>query len=190
MTSAWAAGVRPRLFSREQPRLQSLEGIRQAVKIARVTRRGHVDVDGGGDRKIVDQGGDPTDDDVADPGGVEGADHASAVEFRLVCCSDVVILHESARFGIPEPKLGFIPSQIIPFLVRRLGEGYARDLAVTGRVISAAEAYRLGLGHHLCHTDEEIETVLAGLLDQIGRMEPGALAAVKRLVLSCATKDD
>ncbi len=57
--------------------------------------------------------------------------------FGMACCSDVVILHESAGFGMPEPKVGFIPSQIIPFVVRRIGEGPARDLAVTGRVIDA-----------------------------------------------------
>ena len=43
--------------------------------------------------------------------------------FGMACCSDVVILHDSARFGMPEPKVGFIPSQIIPFVVRRIGEG-------------------------------------------------------------------
>ena len=64
--------------------------------------------------------------------------------FGMACCSDVVILHDSARFGMPEPKVGFIPSQIITFVVRRVGEGAARDLAVTGRVIDAAEAHRLG----------------------------------------------
>ncbi|HET6198687.1 MAG TPA: enoyl-CoA hydratase/isomerase family protein, partial [Acetobacteraceae bacterium] len=70
--------------------------------------------------------------------------------FGMACCSDVVILHESARFGMPEPKVGFIPSQIIPFVVRRIGEGPARDLAVTSRVIDATEAKRLGIGNHLC----------------------------------------
>src|SRR5262245_32366357 len=63
--------------------------------------------------------------------------------FGMACCSDVVILHDSARFGMPEPKVGFIPSQIIPFVVRRVREGAARDLAVTGRVIDAKEAHRL-----------------------------------------------
>ncbi|WIM13622.1 enoyl-CoA hydratase/isomerase family protein [Enhydrobacter sp.] len=48
--------------------------------------------------------------------------------FGMACCSDVVILHESARFGLPEPKAGFIPSQILPFIVRRIGEGATRDL--------------------------------------------------------------
>jgi isohexenylglutaconyl-CoA hydratase len=110
--------------------------------------------------------------------------------FGMACCSDVVILHGSARFGVPEPKVGFIPSQIIPFLVRRLGEGPVRDLAVTGRVIDAAEAHRLGVGRYLCATAEEVEATLGGLLDDILKMEPEALAAAKRLVLSCATSDD
>jgi isohexenylglutaconyl-CoA hydratase len=110
--------------------------------------------------------------------------------FGMACCSDVVILHVGARFGVPEPRWGFIPSQILPFLVRRLGEGPMRDLAVSGRVIDAAEAHRLGVGRHLCRTEEEIGKVLQGLIDDILKMEPAALAAAKRLVLSCATADD
>ena len=109
--------------------------------------------------------------------------------FGMACCSDVVVLHESARFGVPEPRVGFIPSQIIPFVVRRLGEGVMRDLAVTGRVIDAAEAHRLGIGQHLCRTGVELEAVLSGLISDISRMEPSAVATAKRLVLTCAVAD-
>lgn len=119
---------------------------------------------------------------------VEGS--AVGAGFGMACCSDVVILHDSARFGIPEPKVGFIPSQIIPFLVRRMGEGPVRDLAVTGRVVDAAEAHRLGVGRYLCACNADVETTLQGLLDDILKMEPKALAVAKRLVLSCTTKDD
>jgi isohexenylglutaconyl-CoA hydratase len=110
--------------------------------------------------------------------------------FGMACCSDVVILHDSARFGMPEPKVGFIPSQIIPFVVRRVGEGPARDLAVTGRVIDAAEAHRLGIGRHLCTNTAEINRTLKAVLGDVLRLEPQALATVKRLVLSCAAEDD
>jgi len=110
--------------------------------------------------------------------------------FGMACCSDVVILHESARFGMPEPKVGFIPSQIIPFVARRIGAGPARDLAVTGRVIDAAEARRLGVGGHLCAGTADINRVLKAVLDDVLRQEPQAVATVKRLMLSCATKDD
>jgi len=110
--------------------------------------------------------------------------------FGMACCSDVVILHDSAKFGLPEPRWGFIPSQVIPFVVRRLGEGQARDLAVTGRVIDAAEAYRLGVGRYLCRSAAEIDATRQGLLDDILKMEPQALATAKRLVLASATRDD
>jgi isohexenylglutaconyl-CoA hydratase len=110
--------------------------------------------------------------------------------FGMACCSDIVILHDSARFGMPEPKVGFIPSQIIPFVVRRVGEGLARDLAVSGRVIDAAEAHRIGIGRHFCANTAEINRTLKAVLDDVLRLEPEAVAAVKRLVLACAVKDD
>ena len=108
----------------------------------------------------------------------------------MACCCDIVILHESAAFGMPEPKVGFIPSQIIPFVVRRIGEGAARDLAVSGRVIGAAEAHRLGVGCHLCANTADLNRTLKSLVDNALKLEPAARAAVKRLVLDCATHDD
>jgi isohexenylglutaconyl-CoA hydratase len=110
--------------------------------------------------------------------------------FGMVCCSDVVILSRSAKFGIPEPRSGFIPSQVLPFLVRRLGEGTVRYLAVTGAIVDAAGARRLGLGQHLCATATGLDRTLKTVLHDIGRMEPDALATVKRLTLMCATKGD
>jgi len=110
--------------------------------------------------------------------------------FGMACCSDVVILHESARFGMPEPKVGFIPSQIIPFVVRRVGEGAARDLAVTGRVIDGMEAHRLGVGRHFCVNTAELNRTLKSVIEEILTLEPTAVAAAKRLVLSSATRDD
>jgi isohexenylglutaconyl-CoA hydratase len=109
--------------------------------------------------------------------------------FGMACCSDVTVIHDSARFGMPEPKWGFIPSQILPFVVRRVGEGMARDLAVTGRVIEAGEAHRLGIGRHLV-SSATLDGVVRGVVDDVLKMEPAAVAAVKRLVLSSATEDD
>lgn len=105
----------------------------------------------------------------------------------MVCCADVVILHRSVKLGIPEPRSGFIPSQMLPFLVRRVGEGAARYLAVTGTVIGADSALKLGLGQFV---SSSVDAKLAEILKDIARMEPDALATVKRLVLDCATLSD
>ncbi len=110
--------------------------------------------------------------------------------FGMVCCSDVIILHRSAKFGIPEPRSGFIPSQVLPFLVRRLGEGAVRYLAVTGAIADAATAQRLGLGQYLCASAAAIDAALKTVLRDIGGMEPDALATAKRLTLLCATHGD
>jgi isohexenylglutaconyl-CoA hydratase len=110
--------------------------------------------------------------------------------FGMACCSDIVILHESAKFGLPEPKVGFIPSQILPFIVRRIGEGATRDLALTARVIDASEAHRLGVGRYYCANTADLNRTLKAAIDEVLKLEPEALAVVKRLVLSTATSDD
>ncbi|QQS12747.1 MAG: enoyl-CoA hydratase/isomerase family protein [Rhodospirillales bacterium] len=110
--------------------------------------------------------------------------------FGMACCSDVVILRETARFGVPEPRAGFIPSQVLPFIARRIGAGPLRDLAVTGRVVDAREAYRLGIGRHLCASAMEAEAALAGVLDDLRRNSPPAVAAVKRIARACAVAGD
>lgn len=110
--------------------------------------------------------------------------------FGMACCSDVVILLATARFGIPEPRSGFIPSQVLPFIARRIGEGPLRELAVTGRVVGAREARDLGIGRHLCDTHEQAEAILQTVVADIRRNAPAAVAAVKRLVHACATSGD
>lgn len=110
--------------------------------------------------------------------------------FGMACCADVVIVHERAKFGMPEPRSGFIPSQIIPYVVRRIGEGQARRLAVTGRTVDGAEAVALGIGQFLARSAEEMDAQLAQVLDDIHRCEPEAVAAVKALVLACASDSD
>jgi isohexenylglutaconyl-CoA hydratase len=110
--------------------------------------------------------------------------------FGMACCSDVVILHDSAKFGMPEPKVGFIPSQILPFVARRIGQGPLRDISVTSRLVDADEAVRLGIGRHRCSTIVDIAKTLRGLIEDILKGEPQAIATAKRLVLSAPTTDD
>jgi enoyl-CoA hydratase/carnithine racemase len=65
---------------------------------------------------------------------------------ELVLQCDVVIAAETAKFGQPEVKLGICPgyggTQRLP---RLIGKGRAMQLLLTGEMIDAAEAYRIGL---------------------------------------------
>jgi isohexenylglutaconyl-CoA hydratase len=119
---------------------------------------------------------------------VEGP--AAGGGFGMVCCADVAIVRADAKFGMPEPRAGFIPSQIIPLVVRRIGEGRARRLAVMGITVDGQEAVDMGIAHYCCADNEAMEVRLAAVLGEIRRCEPAALAAVKRLLLDCALKGD
>ncbi len=60
-------------------------------------------------------------------------------------CDLVVASRETAKFGYTEVRIGFIPAIVMIFLVRRVGEARARELALRGNIISADEALRIGL---------------------------------------------
>jgi enoyl-CoA hydratase len=65
---------------------------------------------------------------------------------ELAMCCDFIYAASSARFGQPEVKLGVIPGfGGTQRLARRVGVGKAMELVVTGDMISADEALRIGL---------------------------------------------
>ena len=58
---------------------------------------------------------------------------------------DLVIAAESARFGFPEVKIGFVPAMVAAIVRRNLGEKKTFELLTRGNEFGAAEAIRLGL---------------------------------------------
>lgn len=75
---------------------------------------------------------------------VHGHCLGSGLELALTC--DLRVAADDARFGLPEASLGIIPaaggSQTLP---RVIGRARGLDLMLTGEVIDAPEAYRIGL---------------------------------------------
>ncbi len=63
----------------------------------------------------------------------------------LATACDVVLARDDAQFGYPEVRIGFVPAMVMNMLRRAVGEKRAFDLAVSGRLIGAAEAERIGL---------------------------------------------
>ena len=64
-------------------------------------------------------------------------------------CDFIVASRESARFGYTEVKIGFIPAIVMVFLIRRIGEGRARELTLRGQTIGAEEAREIGLASYV-----------------------------------------
>jgi enoyl-CoA hydratase/carnithine racemase len=79
---------------------------------------------------------------------IEGDAIGIALELALAC--DIRIASESARFGFPQIRTGQIPSnggtQRLP---RLIGQGKAMEMILTGELISAEEARRIGLIHRI-----------------------------------------
>lgn len=74
---------------------------------------------------------------------VEG--HAVAGGCGLVTVCDLSYAVPEALLGYTEVKIGFIPALVAVFLVRKIGEGRARELLLTGKLVTAEKAAGDGL---------------------------------------------
>src|ERR1700726_4674236 len=74
---------------------------------------------------------------------VNGAAIAGGTGLALLC--DFTLAVPEAKFGFTEVRIGFVPAIVSTFLLRQTGEKQARDLLLTGRIIGAEEAARIGL---------------------------------------------
>ena len=74
---------------------------------------------------------------------VQGRALAGGAGLATAC--DVTIAGAGAQIGYPEIQRGFVPAMVMAILRRLAGEKIALDLALTGRVLTAAEAHEAGL---------------------------------------------
>ncbi len=116
---------------------------------------------------------------------VEGAAFGGAMGFIAV--SDVAIAAPDAKFSLSETTLGLVPAQIGPFVVRKIGLFNTRRLALTGQRFGAEEAMRAGLVDRVA---VDVDKALIETLNAIGRCEPAANAATKRVVNAAARSVD
>ena len=103
---------------------------------------------------------------------------------ELLLSTDIRGAVPQARFGLPE-----VTWSIYPFggatlkLTQQIGHAHAMDLLLTGRLIEAAEAARVGLINRVVAAEELMPWALA-TAEQIAANSPSAVQAVKRQVSS------
>ncbi len=98
---------------------------------------------------------------------------------ELVAGCDIVIASEQARFGQPEIKLGVFPPVAALFLPRIVGDKRARELILTGEMIDAAEALRIGLVNHVVPAGE-LERKTREVLARLRELSATALEMTRR----------
>jgi enoyl-CoA hydratase len=113
---------------------------------------------------------------------VNGFALGGGCELSLAC--HLRIASENAKFGLPEVKLGIIPGYGGTLrLPRIVGKGRALELILTGEMIDAEEAQRIGLVNRVVPQDALLDEARA-LMRTILRNGPVALG----LAIECATR--
>lgn len=106
---------------------------------------------------------------------------------EMVLGSDIVIASETAKFGLPEAKVGRVPLDggmiLLPRLIPR---NIAADIMMTGRMVSASEMADLGLINSVVPSDlldQEVDKWLSEIL----KSAPLSLKAIKATMRETAT---
>src|SRR5688572_7063976 len=99
----------------------------------------------------------------------------------LATACDIVLAAQSARFGYPEVKIGFVPAMVMAILRRNVSEKRAFELVTRGAELSAAEAERVGLVNHV-YEDGEFAAQVEGYVAGFERVSRSAVTLTKRLL--------
>jgi methylglutaconyl-CoA hydratase len=96
-------------------------------------------------------------------------------------CDFVYASKEHATIGAPEVRMGFLPALILLYLVKRMGEGAAREFVLRGDILGAEEAKARGLVTETVATGE-LAAAVTGFADRLIRSTSGsALTLTKEL---------
>ena len=116
---------------------------------------------------------------------VQGAALGGGCELTLTC--DLVIASERATFGQPEIKLGVFPPLAAVALPRMIASHHASELLLTGRIVGAAEAARMGLVNRMTG-QTGLDAAAEEMLDELLALSPASLRLTKELMLRSRTR--
>ena len=112
-------------------------------------------------------------------GRINGAAIGGGTGFVAVC--DMAIAARSAKFSFSEVKIGVVPACIGPYVVKKMGEGKARELFITGERMNAERAHEVGLVNKVVD-DDQLDDAVDALVKTLLSSGPEAVAMAKKLV--------
>jgi enoyl-CoA hydratase/carnithine racemase len=111
-----------------------------------------------------------------------------ALELALAC--DFRIAAADCALGLPEIAFGIVPDVGgTTRLVRLVGETRARELILTGKIVSAATAERIGLVNEVARDDEELAARVKRTVEALARHPPRAVGLAKTLIAASSESD-
>jgi len=113
---------------------------------------------------------------------VSGFALGGGCELAMTC--DIIVAGQGARFGQPEVKIGILPGGGgTQRLTRAVGKYKAMKICLTGDLVSAQEAFDMGLASEVV-PDGEVEQRAIALASQIAQLAPLAVQQIKECVLA------
>ncbi|MCP2067525.1 UNVERIFIED_ORG: enoyl-CoA hydratase/carnithine racemase [Pseudomonas reinekei] len=115
---------------------------------------------------------------------VNGFALGGGCELAMHC--DIIVAGQSARFAQPEVKLGLMPGAGgTQRLIRAVGKFQAMRIALTGCLVTAAEALAMGMISEMVSDEQTLPRALA-LAAEIAALPPLAVAQIKEVMLAGA----
>jgi len=99
----------------------------------------------------------------------------------LASACDLVLASQSARFGYPEVKIGFVPAMVMAILRRNVSEKRAFELITRGEEISAQQAKEFGLVNQVFN-DETFAADVEAYAKRFAELSKQAIALTKALL--------
>ena len=107
---------------------------------------------------------------------------------ELLIATDIRAAAEHARFGLPEVRYAIYPfGGAAVKLAGQIGHVHAMDLLLTGRLVDAAHAARIGLINEVMPADQVLPWAIAKA-ETIARNSPAAVQAVKTQISAMAAE--
>jgi methylglutaconyl-CoA hydratase len=103
----------------------------------------------------------------------------------LIAACDITVAVDNARFGLTEARLGLAPAVISPYVIRRIGETYARRYFLSAERFDSQRAYDIGLIQQVVAA-EQLDEVIEDNIRQVLKSGPTAVAECKQLVFKIA----
>lgn len=111
---------------------------------------------------------------------VEGPAIAGGCGLATIC--DLVFATPQASFGYTEVKIGFLPAIVMIFLLRKIGETRSKELLLSGELISAEVAQKIGLINFVSDAETIAETVFTYAQQLCTQTSADSLRLTKQMI--------
>ncbi len=111
-------------------------------------------------------------------------DSALGAGCELAAYCDIVIASEKARFGLPQIKMGVFPPLACVYFPRIVGQKRAREMILTGALLTAEEARQCGLVSHVV-PDDQLQKKSDEVLDKLRSLSASVLETARRALVEC-----